>query len=91
MAIHYNSNHGGRDSYIYGDNGGFSIQGFGSHEENYPGTMRQGKSYRAPDPSKKYSPVRSKPIHYHNNGTGRDSYIAMTNGGFMSPPMVNSG
>lgn len=93
MALHYNTNHGGRDSYIYADNGGFMFGDYrrSSCNDGGPGTMRQYKSFKGPDPARKYSPARSKPIHYHVNGGGRDTYIGITNGGFMSPPMSNSG
>lgn len=90
MALHYHTNGGGRDSYIYADNGGFSMPQFGSHDPG-PGTMPPSKVYASPIGSQKYSPTKSKPIHYVQNGQGRDSYISNTHGGFMSPHVVGPG
>ena len=76
-TTHYYNNGTGRDSYIHMDNGGF----FAKYEPA-----------KAPDlgtfgsPSKKFSypmsRVPAKHVFYTSNGTGRDGYIGLSNGGF---------
>lgn len=91
MALHYNTNGMGRDSYIYADNGGFTSQ----HKTTLidgPGTMASPKVYRSPKGrDMKLSPSKGHPVHYVHNGQGRDSYISSSNGGFTAPHMINTG
>ena len=91
MALHYHTNGGGRDSYIYADNGGFSYRDFNTAGLGYTdsGTMKPQKAYASPAGTVKLLPKMGKPIHYVHNGQGRDSYISSTNGGFMSPGVTN--
>ncbi len=69
--IHYNTNGGGRDSYIYRNNGGFTkMQEFKKWPE--VGSIQGKPSY----PKNKPNPVmEAKTLFYRSNGTGRDSYI----------------
>ncbi len=83
-AALYQPNGTGRDSYIYGNNGGFTVMnepsiqpGIGksnsvTHIMLSIGTLISSK--------KAYSGVKmpvisSKTIHYQQNGSGRDTYI----------------
>ena len=87
MAIHYNNNGTGRDSYIYTNNGGFTIHHSGSAMSNC-GSMLTSKR---PIPAMKFSPHNGHAIGYNNDGSGRDGYIFHNNGGFNSPTFKNFG
>ena len=89
MAIHYQNNGGGRDSYIYSNNGGFTVKHSGSMFPK-PGSMLQAKKM-GPSVAMKFAPLNGKPVHYNNDGTGRDGYIFHNAGGFMSPSYKNPG
>lgn len=89
MPLHYNTNGTGRDSYIYMDNGGFSLPDFGQPMGS-PGTMKPDLPYRPPYPHK-LKPIQSRPIHYVQDGQGRDSYILSSHGGFVNPSYSPSG
>ena len=89
MAIHYNNNGSGRDSYIYTNNGGFTAKAQGAMFPK-PGSMLAEKKM-GPSAALKYSPSSGKPIRYNNEGTGRDSYIFHNDGGFTSPKAKNPG
>lgn len=68
---HYFTNGGGRDTYIYGDNGGFSMQ---YNPVKWPevGSI-QGKPIHQ---KAKPAPImHAKPVFYRADGSGRDSYI----------------
>lgn len=68
---HYGNNGGGRDSYIYADDGGFTKM---YKPVNWPtvGSI-QGKPLHKKAPP---NPVmHAKPVFYRANGSGRDSYI----------------
>lgn len=80
----YRTNGGGRDSYIYDSNGGNTVTNV---VESKP-LHRSGRiDYGSPS-KKSVSPKQAsavdtqRPIHYNTNGTGRDTYIGATNGGF---------
>jgi hypothetical protein len=89
MAIHYQNNGTGRDSYIYSNNGGFTIKHSGSMFPK-PGSMLVSKNNGSPG-GMKYAAMNGRPIHYNTDGTGRDGYIFHNHGGFMSPASKNPG
>ena len=92
MNLHYHTNGSGRDSYIYGDNGGFSVLHKASSLNDGPGTMYSPKQYISKGSQQvKLSPAKGHPIHYVHNGQGRDSYISSTHGGFTAPHLINPG
>ena len=81
----YNTDGTGRDTYIGSNSGGFSVA-------NHPASSFKGGSFGVTQG--KVSPAHfarggglgspGKTLHYHTNGTGRDSYIACNQGGFAS-------
>jgi len=76
----YKTNGTGRDTYIFNNNGGFSIM---HQPQSYqkPGTFLPSVSrYREKSPV-----IHSKAVNYRQNGTGRDSYIMFGNGGYSNP------
>ena len=75
---HYISDGSGRDTYVNWGSGGFFKQ-YSPREQFHPGsfvTVNKNKSLHLNSPV--LSPL---PVHYHNNGSGRDSYISHTDGG----------
>ena len=81
-ATFYNPNGSGRDTYIYSDNGGFTV----AHQPSQQPPI--GTSFLPlplligtfGSPSKhpiavKRPVINSKTLNYHSDGTGRDSYI----------------
>ena len=72
---HYTTNGGGRDSYIYRDNGGFSSM-YKTAQWPEKGTLYTVHKKAKPNPI-----MHSKPIYYRADGSGRDQYIVTTSGG----------
>ena len=80
-GIIYQPNGSGRDSYIYNDCGGFNFMKQ-PRDQFKPGTMNLPNLSHAKKFSVQKNPViHSKPIMYPQDGTGRDSYVKITNGG----------
>jgi hypothetical protein len=80
--MNYRTNDGGRDSYIYSNNGGF-YKTPQSHNSEI-------KKVGFPSPKKPQVTLPTisdfaRPVHYRANNGGRDSYIYMTDGGFSHP------
>lgn len=75
--VHYTTNNGGRDSYIYLDNGGFTSM------HNAVKWPSKGSIYEKPSYFKaKPNPVmEAKNIFYKPDGSGRDTYVETTSGG----------
>ena len=81
----YNTDGSGRDTYVSTNSGGFSIN-------NQPASAWHGGTMGAV--AKAVSPGHvargggqgspGKTIHYHVNGTGRDSYIHANHGGYVA-------
>ena len=78
----YRTNGGGRDTYIYNDNGG-------NCKATSPAKTIGGGGFfpnvnRSPDAAKKFASVNqmAKSIAYNPDGSGRDSYVNWGNGGF---------
>ena len=76
-SMFYQSNGTGRDSYIIHDNGGAYAPHFKMQRENRQTTVTVGNKPQRPfsaggDP---------KSLRYHSNGTGRDSYVTIGDGG----------
>jgi hypothetical protein len=69
QTVHYQTNGTGRDSYIVRDNGGFCKM---SSAVKWPEVKSfvQKRHYNPNAPQ-----MVAKPVYYHSNGTGRDSYI----------------
>ena len=72
---HYNANGGGRDSYIFNNNGGFSVPNTNSYQAPLGSMNRGGRPYKYHSPKRQ---IEGRPIHYINDGTGRDTYIIET-------------
>ena len=72
---HYFTNGGGRDDYIYRNNGGFTSM---YDPVNWPqkGTLHTVHKKAPPNPV-----MHAKPIYYRSDGSGRDSYVVTTAGG----------
>ena len=81
----YRTNGGGRDSYIYNDNGG-NCKPSGPQKTIGGGSFFP-KVNRSPDAAKKFASVlqMTKSIHYNTDGTGRDGYVNYGSGGFTNP------
>ena len=87
MAFNYRSDGQGRDSYIYNNNGGFAINYHMAppHDSGLmqSPTKKQGRP--------KISPPQNKPVHYIGDGSGRDGYISINNGGLTNEVHKNTG
>ena len=78
-TIFYNPNGTGRDTYIHSNHGGLSIPRMRNTQPE-KGSMNCKELHMMT-----VSPfIHSKPVHYHSNGTGRDSYIVRSSGGLYS-------
>lgn len=72
----------GRDDYIALNNGGINkigyepAKGISTGPQIYVGKNQCGPRFDI------YPQLAAKTINYNNNGSGRDSYIAKSNGGF---------
>ena len=73
--VHYTTNGGGRDSYIYLDNGGFTTM-------HSPTKWPKSTQFLPQKNTQKPNPVmEAKNIFYKPDGSGRDRYIALNSGG----------
>jgi len=79
MYNHYTVDGNGRDGYINTDNGGFSYP-YSPDLAPQWGTFSEKKKHELNDNS--LCNIPSKHVSYTANGSGRDSYISRTNGGF---------
>ena len=79
--LKYRAQGTGRDSYIYDNNGGFTCP-------NLPEQKQIREKMESPHRRSSISPKLAsaidtqRPLHYKGDGTGRDTYIQTTNGGF---------
>ena len=73
----YPSNGTGRDTYIVGDNGGL----YSPYRPASAVTHGSFRTVGSPN-NFKLANLGTKRTNYHYNGTGRDSYIGQSNGGF---------
>ena len=77
----YNTDGTGRDTYVSHNSGGFTVM-------NQPTLQQKSTSFNAGGPAQNLKRAGqglgspAKPLHYHVNGTGRDSYIHQNHGGF---------
>ena len=77
--IIYSNDGTGRDSYIYGNNGGNTTYTF-------PSVQNKPASIQFQNPYRRYNcRVAGKAPRYIQNGSGRDGYISHNDGGFSSP------
>ena len=83
-GLNYRVGGGGRDTYIFNDNGGFTSLNRPRGQEKGGGFLP--KVNRSPDASKKFSSTmqQAKSVRYKTDGTGRDSYVGVGDGGFSS-------
>ncbi|KRX04974.1 hypothetical protein PPERSA_06608 [Pseudocohnilembus persalinus] len=78
-GTHYHSNGSGRDNYITVNGGGF-FRGNNDNSAGFQiGTFGGRRAYK---PINNYRP--NKHIHYRNDGTGRDTYVGIDEGGLTS-------
>ena len=85
-SLHYQRNGSGKDNYIAYNNGGFSMpttHGYVKRPEGFPQKSIFKDLNMATGRVQRSRPVKSKPIHYHCYGNGRDAYIGANNGGFI--------
>ena len=80
--IIYNNNGTGRDSYIYGNNGGNTILSLPAMQLK-PSSIKLGGAKTAVN-----CMIEGRPSRYVTNGSGRDGYIYHNDGGFSSPTEV---
>ena len=81
----YGADGTGRDSYVGNNSGGFTVV-------NQPAASFKGGTFGQAQHKVSAQPIArgggqgspGKRIHYHTNGTGRDSYIHFNHGGFAS-------
>ena len=78
--IIYSNDGTGRDSYIYGNNGGNTAYTLPSIQ-NKPSSLMMKRHFS----KRTNQAVQGKAPRYVQNGTGRDSYISHNDGGFSSP------
>jgi len=87
QGLKYHINGSGRDTYIYNDNGGNAAM-HGPRNQNKP-TQFLPNVNRSPDvlAGKKFASAHhmAKSIRYKTDGSGRDSYCTMGDGGFTNP------
>ena len=72
----------GRDSYIYSNNGGFSIANKVTENLNKSGRFLPTLKERSLSPKQASAVDTQRPRYYNQDGSGRDGYIAQNNGGF---------
>ena len=84
-GMRYQINGGGRDTYIYNDNGGFASM-HRARMQDQPGTFLP-RVNRSPNAAQKYTTANqnAKSVRYKTDGTGRDSYCHIGDGGFSNP------
>ena len=84
-SLAYQINGSGRDTYIYNDNGGFNSM-FKPRQQDKISTFLPNVN-RSPDAAKKFTNAESmaKSIKYRTDGSGRDSYAVVGDGGFTNP------
>ncbi len=82
--LRYKNNGQGRDSYIYGSNGGFSIEHKVAQNQNSPGRFLPKISRQSLSPNISSAIDLARPKYYNPDGTGRDTYVISNNGGFTS-------
>ena len=76
--VHYTSDGSGRDTYVQWSAGGL-FKEFSPREQPKNGHFVTMKRLRPPaQPASVISPTA---IHYHNDGSGRDTYVSNTDGG----------
>ena len=76
-TIFYNSNGSGRDSYILTNHGGMVAPRLPNIQPENGSMNCKEIHMRTISPT-----IHSKPVHYASDGTGRDSYIVRSSGGF---------
>ncbi|CDW76582.1 UNKNOWN [Stylonychia lemnae] len=79
-GIIYKTNGTGRDTYIFNDNGGFSLQ-YQPNSYDKPGTFLPNVLKRQ---NEKSPVIHSRAVNYRHDGSGRDSYIITGNGGYQN-------
>ena len=84
-GLSYRVGGGGRDTYIFNDNGGFSSM-HKPRQQDKPGNFLPSVN-RSPDAAIKFSNVtqQAKSVRYKTDGSGRDSYVGIGDGGFTNP------
>ena len=87
--LRYKINGGGRDTYIFADNGGLSMSMHLPRAQEKSGGFLPNVN-RSPDAAKKFASAyaKAKSIRYKTDGTGRDSYCTSGDGGFTNPMSV---
>ena len=85
-GIIYKTNGTGRDTYIYNDNGGFNKM-YAPRQQAKPGGFLPGLDHKQFYQKEKHPHIHSKPIQYPQDGSGRDTYVKTTNGGFINPDL----
>lgn len=83
----YHNDGTGRDAYIFNDNGGFSVMKK-PREQNKPGTLHN--AYIRRYNSKPRPRLEAKPFKYLADGSGRDAYIKLNDGGLSNVTVKNS-
>ena len=78
-SMFYQSNGSGRDSYIIHDNGGSYAPHFKLQRENRQTTVTVANQPNRIRPQSASGEPKS--LRYHSNGTGRDSYVTIGDGG----------
>lgn len=79
-GIIYQPNGTGRDTYIYNDDGGFNKMKE-PRPQFHPGGFLPGADHQRQYQKEKYPYIHSKPIMYPQDGSGRDTYVIIGNGG----------
>ena len=75
--VHYHNNGTGRDTYIGVSSGGlYDPRPYAPRAAPPMGKFNTRRSAVEPNPV-----MHAKPLHYHSDGTGRDSYVIRTEGG----------
>lgn len=88
-GIIYQTNGGGRDTYIFNDAGGFNHMKE-PRSQFHPGTLLLPDLAHKKFFEKQKQPyLHSKPIQYNDDGSGRDTYVKSTNGGLSNYDMPN--
>ena len=84
-GMKYHINGGGRDTYVFNDNGGFNVM-YRPREQDRHGPFLPNVN-GSPDAAKKFSSANqtAKSIRYKTDGSGRDSYCVTGDGGFTNP------
>ena len=84
-SLHYRSDGGGRDAYVYYNNGG--LNSYQVSNKLKSDKIMSGRFLPSQNLKESFG-CPARPIHYVSDGSGRDSYVCNNDGGFSNRSIV---